>query len=63
MKKSDKDSPEGVVIEDDFGSTNDLPDRDAIIIQPAYYRAENRDLVIGARKLIHNIQRGIDAPS
>jgi hypothetical protein len=36
MKKSDKDSPEGVVIEDDFGSTNDLPDRDAIIIQPAY---------------------------
>jgi len=63
MKKSDKDSPEGVVIEDDFGSTNDLPDRDATIIQPAYYRAENRDLVIGARKLIHNIQRGIDAPS
>ena len=29
MKKSDKDSLEGVVIEDDFGSTNDLPDRDA----------------------------------
>ncbi len=24
MKKSDKDSLEGVVIEDDFGSTNDL---------------------------------------
>ena len=63
MKKSDKDSPEEVVIEDDFGSTNDFPDRDATIIQPAYYRAENRDLVIGARKLIHNIQRGIDAPS
>jgi hypothetical protein len=63
MKKSDKDSPEGVVIEDGFGSTNDLLDRDATIIQPAYYRAENRDLVIGSRKLIHNIQRGIDAPS
>jgi hypothetical protein len=63
MKKSDKDSPEGVVIEDGFGSTNDLLDRDATIIQPAYYRAENRDLVIGARKLIHNIQRAIDAPA
>ena len=63
MKKSDKDSPEGVVIEDDFGSTNDLPDRDATIIHPTYYRAENRDLVIGARKLTHNIQKGVDAPS
>ena len=42
MKKSDKDSLEGVVIEDDFGSTNDLPDRDATITQLAYYRAENR---------------------
>jgi len=31
MKKSDKDSLEGVVIEDDFGSTNDLPDRDATL--------------------------------
>ena len=37
MKKSDKDSLEGVVIEDDFGSTNDLPDRDATMIQPTYY--------------------------
>ena len=63
MKKSDKDSLEGVVIEDDFGSTNDLPDRDATMIQPTYYRAENRDLVIGARKLTHNIQKGVDAPS
>ena len=42
MKKSNKDSLEHVVIEDDFGSTNDLPDRDATISELAYYKAENR---------------------
>ena len=42
MKKSDKDSLDNVVIEDDFGSTNDLPDRDATISELAYYKAENR---------------------
>ena len=31
-----------MVIEDDFGSTNDLPDRDATLAELAYYKAENR---------------------
>ena len=42
MKKSDKDNLDNIIIEDDFGSTNDLPDRDAFIAELVYYKAENR---------------------